>query len=235
MAVFKYVNLIRPGLYILSDGSMENNFSDRFHYERAAYLLDRELGLGMVPVAVLRDYDGRRGVVMAWVHDAVNGLRLSSGLAGEKRASLERQRSVMRMFDSLIYNVDRRPENWLFNESTGKLYLIDHSRSFRMARKLQAGFADKRVWLSREIYSRLQALEMNELMALTQGLITKGQVKSILKRRDLILEKIDQDRREFGDDSVFLFDPEDPLPNSGGRASRQIRMVCLLCEDSAKE
>ena len=41
-------------------------------------------------------------------------------------------KSIMRMFDSLIYNVDRRPENYLVNESTGKLYLIDHGRSFRV-------------------------------------------------------------------------------------------------------
>jgi len=203
-AVFKYLNLNKQGLYILADGSREFNFTDRYHYERAAYLLDRELGLNMVPVAVMRTYRGKDGVLVAWISDSVNGKRISAGLPGTKVAGLERQKSVMRMFDSLIYNVDRRPENFLFNESTGKLYMIDHSQSFRVKPELQSVFADNRIWMPKDLYTRLEELEKQSLEVLTKGLINRGQVKSLLKRRDLILEKIDVDRREHGDDSVFL-------------------------------
>ncbi len=203
-AVFKYVDIKKEGIYNLANGDREFNFTDRYQYERAAYLLDRELGLEMVPVAVLRTYRGKDGVLVAWLHDTVNGKRLSSDLSGETIAALERQKSVMRMFDSLIYNVDRRPENWRFNESTAKLYLIDHSQSFRIKPKPQAVFTDNRVWMSEDLYKRLEELELKSLTELTRGLISKGQVKAILKRRDLILEKIDEDREEYGDESVFL-------------------------------
>jgi len=203
-AVFKYLNVNKQGLYSLADGSREFNFTDRYHYERAAYLLDRELGLNMVPVAVMRTYRRKDGVLVAWISDSVNGKRISSGLPGTKVAALERQKSVMRMFDSLIYNVDRRPENFLFNESTGKLYMIDHSQSFRVKPELQTVFADNRIWMPEEVYAGLKGLEKQSLEALTKGLINRGQVKSLLKRRDLILEKIDADRQEHGDDSVFL-------------------------------
>lgn len=203
-AVFKYLNVVKPGLYNLADGSREFNFTDRYHYERAAYLLDRELGLEMVPVAVLRAYRGKEGVLLAWISDSVNGKRISSGLPGPKIAALERQKSVMRMFDSLIYNVDRRPENFLFNESTGKLYMIDHSQSFRIKPELQEVFADNRIWMSEDLYDRLGALGPRHFTELTRGLINRGQVKAMLKRRDLILEKIDRDREKYGDESVFL-------------------------------
>jgi hypothetical protein len=203
-AAFKDIDVQKDGVYKLANGDREFNFTDRYHYERAAYLIDRELGLNMVPVAVLRRYRGRDGVLVAWIHDAVNGKRLSPGLSGATIAALERQKSVMRMFDSLIYNVDRRPENWLVNESTAKLYLIDHSQSFRIKPKLQAVFAENRIWIPKDMFDRLQQLELGELIALTEGLINKGQVKAVLKRRDLIVDKIERDRSEYGDESVFL-------------------------------
>jgi hypothetical protein len=207
-AVFKSLSVNKPGLYKLADGSREFNFTDKYQYERAAYLLDRELGLDMVPVAVLRTYQGKDGTLVAWIHDAVTGRRVSTDLPGTMVASLERQKSVMRLFDALIYNVDRRPDNYMVNESTGKLYLIDHGRSFRIKPELQSNFADNRVWMSEDLYTRLQELELDSLTELTKGLIFKGQVKALLNRRDLILEKIDRDREEYGDESVFLTSPE---------------------------
>jgi hypothetical protein len=203
-AVFKYLDVSKQGIYTLANGTREFNFTDRYHYERAAYLLDRELGLDMVPVAVLRRYRGKDGVLVAWVSDAVNGKGMPATLPGTKKAALARQKSVMRLFDSLIYNIDRRPENYLFKESTGKLYMIDHSQSFRIKPELQPVFAENRIWMSEDLYSRLQGLEKEKLEELTKGLINRGQVKSLLKRRDLILQKIDSDRQEYGDEAVFL-------------------------------
>jgi len=152
----------------------------------------------------MRRYRGMDGVLVAWISNAVNGKRVSSGLPGPIVASLERQKSVMRLFDSLIYNVDRRPENWLFNESTSQLNLIDHSQSFRIKPKLQSVFEDNRIWMTEDLYMRLQALEKDPLVEMTRGLITVGQIKAMLKRRDLVVAKIDRDRQEYGDDAVFF-------------------------------
>jgi hypothetical protein len=54
------------------------------------------------------------------------------------------------------------------------------------------------------MYTWLQELELDRLSELTKGLINRGQIKALLKRRDLIIEKIERDRAEFGDESVFL-------------------------------
>lgn len=203
-ALFKSIDVHKDGVYMLANGDREFGFSDCFEYEAAAYKLDRELGLGMVPVAVLRRYRGKDGVLIAWVSNAVHEDRVRPDLSGPAKASIVRQKSVVRMFDSLIYNIDRRPPNVLVDESTAKVYMIDHSQSFREKKELQEEFAKNRVWLSEETYSRLAALDMDRLNEMLRGLVTKGQRKSLLVRRDLILEKIDREREQYGDESVFM-------------------------------
>lgn len=202
-AVFKFVDEHKRGATRLASGALEFNFSDSYLYERAAYLLDRQLGLDMVPVAVLRRHQRKDGVLVDWIPDSVDENRVSSPLAGPQMAALYRQKSRMQLFDSLIYNTDRRAENILINESTARLYLIDHSRAFRETKELQEEFAGGRVWLSRQLYDNLAALSEEGLAELLDGLISKSQLKALLERRDLILAKIDRDRNEYGDDAVF--------------------------------
>lgn len=203
-AIFKSLDEKRMGATKLAGGVTEFNFTDSFRYERAAYVLDRLLGLDMVPVAVLQRRRGTDGVLVDFIPDAVHENRVSKALSGPQIAALTRQKSRMQMFDSLIYNTDRRPENMLVDESTGKLYLIDHSRAFREQKELQDVFAEGRVWLSREMYDNLVALDEAKLASLLEDVISKAQIEAVLARRDLIVAKIDKDRQEYGDDSVFL-------------------------------
>ena len=203
-AVFKSLDVHKLGLYTLANGSTVFNFSDCFEYERAAYLLDRELGLDMVPVAVIRKHQGREGALVAWIPDAVHSDRISDSLDAVTLAALVRQESVMHLFDSLIFNTDRRPPNTLINESTGKLYLIDHTQAFREEDALQEDFAQNRTFLTEEIYARLLALDEAKLKELTKGLLTSGQRKSLLLRRDLIIVKLDRERSEVGDELFFV-------------------------------
>lgn len=203
-AIFKSLDEKRMGATKLAGGKTEFNFTDSFRYERAAYVLDRQLGLDMVPVAVLQRRKGIDGVLVGFIPDTVHENQVSTPFRGPQMAALTRQKSRMQLFDSLIYNTDRRAENMLIDESTGKLYLIDHSRAFRETEELQDIFAQGRVWLSREIYDNLVALNEADLAELLDGVISKAQLKAILVRRDLIVAKIDQDRQEYGDESVFL-------------------------------
>jgi hypothetical protein len=202
-AVFKHVDEHEPGMKRMASGGWEFNYSDSYLYERAAYLLDRQLGLGMVPVVVLRWYRGDPGALVAWISDVTFESRISSPFSGARLAALLRQKSRMRLFDSLIYNTDRRNENALVDEATGKLWLIDHTRAFRETPELQDEFAERRVWLTRRLYDNLLALGEESLSELADGLISDPQLEALLARRDLIIAKIDRDRTEHGDDAVF--------------------------------
>lgn len=107
--------------------------SDNWRSEVAAYELDKLLGLGMVPPTVARSLGGSAGCLQLWV----------AGTTVDKHEgpipdidSWRDQVSVMLLFDDLIANVDRHLHNAMISPS-GRLMLIDSSRSFRDEAELQ--------------------------------------------------------------------------------------------------
>ncbi len=201
--VVKQLDAQHRGVRRFSNGTWEMNFSDSYLYERAAYLLDRQLGLNMVPVAVIRQVKRNESAVIEWIDEASHIQKSKHQPTGPQVAELARQKAIMRLFDALIYNTDRNTSNFLVDDKDWRLYLIDHSRAFRQTSDLPETFEQKPARLSRDLYERLQALDEASLVELMDGLISEGQVRKMLERRDRILEKIDQDREEHGDSMIF--------------------------------
>lgn len=202
-AIFKSLDESRQGRTLFDSGRSEINFTDSFRYERAAYLLDRELDLHRVPVAVIRNVEGRSGVLLQWIEDASTEIELRGKLTTQELVGLAKQKSSMHVFDALIYNTDRRPENWLVGHQDSRLFLIDHSRAFRLQRQLPEDFASRPARLSRELLAELQDLNERDLTELLEGLIDKPQIRALLARRDLILEKIVNDVAKLGEAAVL--------------------------------
>jgi hypothetical protein len=203
-AAFKTVDIYESGVKRHAARGFEQNFDDSYRYDRAAYLLDRRLGLGMVPVTVLRHYDGRDGAAIEWISGAVDEeARREQGLEAPDPQAFRRQRSAMALFDALIHNDDRNLGNQLITTADWRLHLIDHSRSFRLGLDLSQAFRVGQTQVPRTVYERLQELEMGELQELLGELVTRPRLKALLERRDKIVEKVEADRRELGDRFVF--------------------------------
>jgi hypothetical protein len=206
-AVFKSVRVVLAETQRDPGFPMELEFTDDYRYERAAYLLDRELGLGMVPVTVLREWNGEAGAVIAWIADAIDeGERRDSGLEPPDRLDWECQRASMRVFDALILNSDRNLGNQLITTRDWKLHLIDHSRSFRHARQLPDRFERTPIELTRDLRERLERLNADRLRTLLAGTVGRARIRSLLDRRDRILEKVESDCRSYGEARVFRFE-----------------------------
>ena len=204
-AAFKHLDFERKGLTHFEKAPPQLNFKDSFRYERAAYLLDRLLGLQMVPVTVLRNVKAHEGAVVAWVDDAITEQeRLRLKLAPEDTRLLIRQRAAMRLFDALVYNIDNNLGNQLWTRPDWRLHLIDHSRSFRQQSKLPASFADRPVSLGPELYDVLRSLDGPQIEAALGEVLSPREIKTLVARLKLILEKIEHDRRDYGDPFVFL-------------------------------
>jgi hypothetical protein len=116
---------------------------------------------------------------------------------------LTRQRAVMVLFDALIQNVDRNLANQLWTPADWRLHLIDHSRGFRLWKDLPEEFAGAPASLPRALLAGLEGLEEESLAVGLERLVSRAQIKALLKRRDRILEKIASDRQQYGDAMVF--------------------------------
>lgn len=202
-AIFKYVDEVKRGRTRFESGRSEINFTDSYRYERAAYLLDRELGIHRVPVAVMRRVEGQEGALVQWLDNASTEIEFGRRLTTEELIEIAKQKGTMHLFDALILNTDRRPENWLIGREDLRLYLIDHSRSFRAHHELPETFARRPARISPSVYSKLQDLSELSVTELLDDLIDKTQIRALLARRDLILQKISQDIETHGLDTIL--------------------------------
>ena len=189
----------------------EIDFRDSYRNNAAAYKLDRLLGLGMVPVTVVRRYDGRKAGFTWWVDDVLMDERdrIRKKLDAPDIPAWNRQMWVVRVFDQLIYNTDRNLGNLLIDKSW-RLWMIDHTRAFKMFEEPKSpDNLSKRC--ARGLLEALRRLDGDQVAAAMRDLLSPVQVKGLMARRDWIVAHYDKRIADLGEAEV-LYD----LP---GRAS----------------
>jgi hypothetical protein len=121
-AIYKPVAGERP-LWDFPDGAL----ADR---EYAAFLVSEYLGLGVVPLTVLRDGPYGEGMVQEWI-DIDESIDLGSFFSTDN-ADLR----AMAFFDAIINNTDRKIGH-LLPTASGNLYGCDHGVTFHADDKLR--------------------------------------------------------------------------------------------------
>ncbi len=205
--VVKRVDKSTLGVERFEGGTWEVGFSDSYRYERAAYLLDRELGMDMVPVAVIRKVDRQPSALIEFIDHARHEQDSPHAPSDAELEELARKKGIMALFDALIFNTDRNRSNWLVDDADWRLYLIDHSRAFRTVSDLPETYAGTRTCLPAELYERLRGLRTEPLIELLGATLSKRQITTIVARRDKLVESIEVDRQRLGDDVVICRPP----------------------------
>jgi hypothetical protein len=182
---------------------VERFFRDHHAGEVAAYALARELGMANVPPAVERRRGGRGGSVQLWIEEATTekGWRERSHPPLEQ-ARHRRQLYVMRVFDNLINNTDRNLGNYL-TDSTGKVWLVDHTRCFARSEGLR--HPDEVVRVERDFWKRLQELSDARIREVLDPYLAPPEIDSLLERRRMLINLIRKRITEQGEHGV-LFD-----------------------------
>ena len=166
------------------------NNADRFEYDITAYKFARLLGVKMIPVTVIRKIDGKKGAVVFWIESALIYKNVYANKFKEiEVCPFKKSHSIMYVFDILIYNDDRNMGNVLYTIEDCRLWMIDHSRAFRVKNRISKNLPDLRIRLSEEFAQKLNRLNYQQLEEHIGEYINKNQIRFILKRRDLILQK----------------------------------------------
>ena len=193
---------IEKAIFEVSPKHTEINFKDLFRYNVAAYRLSRLLGLDNVPVSVERVVEGKPAAVTWWLDDVAmeEGDRQKKKIEGN---SLRRRNywAVMAVFDELIQNRDRNAGNILWS-SDWRLWMIDHTRSFRLGKDLLQPKA--LAVCDRALLERMRELTRPGIAAAVGKTLTSPEIDALLARRDRIV-KIFDDRIAAQGQAVVLF------------------------------
>ena len=192
-----------------SAAGTEIDFRDSYRYNIAAYLLDGMLGLGrMTPVSVERTLSGERGALTWWVDDVLmtEKKRYLSRTEPPDRPAWNNRIYCVRVFDELIYNVDRNLGNLLITNDW-KLWMIDHTRAFRRHKKLHKVKQLRKC--DRRFLEAMRRLDYESLSSELRPYLRDVEIRALLARRDLIVAFFDQEIATKEEGAV-LFDLEEP-------------------------
>ena len=191
-AIYKDIDLEIEGM-VRAD-KVERDFSDRYIYEVAAYRIDRLVGIGLVPVTVLREVEGKAGSVQLWIEDVTTLQKAvdSPGAEVENFNLLIERLTTMYVLDALIMNVDRNFGNVLVNIEDDVFHPIDHSRAFRLSVKPPAASGGSEVPVPEQVAEKLSAFDLEDLQGLLGDLLEPAQIRAIAKRRDRLVKQLDK-------------------------------------------
>ena len=143
-------------------GSNEFNFEDSWRFNVAAYRIDRMIGLNMVPVSIERSWRSKPAAFTWWIDDVMmdEGKRLKDKTQPADSGRWNEQLQLVRIFDQLIYNVDRNTGNMLIGNDW-RVWAIDHTRAFRTHSTLKSAANITRC--DRQLLGRLKELNRDAL------------------------------------------------------------------------
>jgi len=185
----------------------QNGAMESYQSEIAAYELDKMLHLGMIPPTVEKVYKKTKGAAVYWIPGTKNFNELGAKNGGAPTAPPAKSEywnvQIIRakMFDCLAGNQDPNLGNWLA-DADWNLYIIDHSRALYS----DTTFPHKLNHIDSELWDRMKLLTLPDLTAKLGPWMDKGDIKTIITRRDIMAKQIaDLVKKAGGDESkVFV-------------------------------
>ncbi|MBZ5577440.1 MAG: hypothetical protein LAP40_12840 [Acidobacteriia bacterium] len=170
------------------DGTSEFNFKDTYKFNIAAWKLARLLGIDdMTPPSVERKYRGDPAAFTWWVDDVLmdEETRSKQKASAPNTDAWNQEMYVVRVFDQLIFNTDRNLTNLLIDKQW-HIWMIDHSRAFRMRHDLRE--SKNLVQCDRNLLAKMKTLDQATLKKELTPYLNGEEIKGLLARRDAIVK-----------------------------------------------
>lgn len=193
---------IREASYTTARGT-ELNFRDTWKFNVAGYELAKMLELNMVPPYVERRVNGGPASFSWWVNDTMMEQdRVQRKLTPPDVGNWNDQMQAGRLFRELIGDSDFNMTNTLITKDW-RVWLIDFSRAFRLAKTLQ--FPEEVTRVDRKLLTNLRALTRETLQAKLNAWVSKGEMDAVISRRDVIIAILDKQIATKGE-AAILYD-----------------------------
>ncbi|MGH8193895.1 MAG: metallophosphoesterase [Woeseiaceae bacterium] len=167
-----------------------------FRPEVAAYRLDRLLGLDMIPVTAPREIEGEPGSLQLLPGRTENeATRQASGEGAAAWCPLPEQWQALYVFDTLIGNAGRRPEDMLYNPDNWQLMLTGHENAFSTRDGRPAYLERVELKLGDAWVGALTSLSDEVLEEKLGDVLDSRRLRALGKRRDELLETAEEQRR----------------------------------------
>jgi len=198
---------ISKTLFQPARGPAEMNFKDFYGFNIAGYRLARLLGLDNVPVSVERRVQGTPAAVTWWVDDVLmdEGARRKKQPTGGLSPKTAGQIHIVRVFDELIANTDRNAGNLLWT-TDGEMWMIDHTRAFRLDKKLKNPKLLERC--ERGLFETMRGLTAETLTREMGKSLNKFEIEALLARRDEIVKLFEGMIAQRGESAILYTLPQ---------------------------
>jgi len=182
----------------------EVNFKDTYRFNIAGYRLAHLIGLNTVPMSVERDINGMKAAVTWWVDDVMmdEDGRVKKKTVGPDPQRFAKQIQVMKIWDELIQNKDRNSGNLLWTKDW-TLWLIDHTRAFRLEKKLQR--PNDLTRCEQGLLEGLRRMTAESLAKAVGNSLTESEQEAVLARRDLLVKHFDDRVAKLGEAVLFTY------------------------------
>jgi hypothetical protein len=196
-----------------AEGTIEKNFRDSWKYNVAAYRVSKLLGITMVPMSVEREMEGHLCSVTWWVDNVwlVEAERRDKGIKPPATDEWVNQLNTVRVFDQLIANMDRNQGNLLITPEWG-LWMIDHTRAFRINRELHKPDTLRRI--DKNLLQKIRSLNPADVKREVGPWLRAEEISALMARRDALVRYYDKEIREKGEEAVLT-----GMPRSTPRVS----------------
>ena len=182
----------------------ELNFKDTYRYNIGGYRLSRMLGMTNVPMSVKRRHDSKDAAFTWWIDDFMfdEQERLKQKqIQGPTPERTSRQNAVRLVFDELIQNKDRNQGNLIWT-TDWTLWLIDHTRAFRLGKDLMK--PEQLTRCDRNLLQAMRGLTLDAMMKDMGDIMTKDELAAVIARRDKLVKHF-EDRIATRGEAAVLF------------------------------
>jgi len=190
---FKHVNAPRPTMFL----------PDSYKYELAAYELNKLLDLNIVPPVVEREIEGIKGSVQQYIKNFIRESdRKRRNIEPPDPKNFENTLEEIKIFENLVYDECLDTDDIFIQTEDWKVWRVDFTEAFSPSSELLPGCKIRRC--SKKLYKNLQKLDNDSIKAKLKLYLNDEEIKTLLIRKKIILDKIKQLIEEKGEESVLF-------------------------------